>query len=143
VDWKQECEREIHSEKAFACLPPDDVVHLLLEMMENTMEAASGPEGWDMLSPKKWEVHCSDALCRLCITIREEQFVSLSSEEKEAADFFVRWAGCCMHKELNTAKGRNAKMRAWWEQNGIDGPVLLMNKDNAAATLGGSSAAKE
>ncbi|KAJ8586433.1 hypothetical protein M405DRAFT_908639, partial [Rhizopogon salebrosus TDB-379] len=142
VDWKQECEREIRGEKALACLPPDDVIRLLLETMENAMEAAGGPQGWDMLSPDKRQVHCIEANRQLRITIGEEQFASLSSAEKETVDFFV-WAGCCMHKELNAAKGGNTRMRAWWEQNGVDGPVLLMNKDNTAAASGGSSVAKE
>ena len=39
-----------------------------------------------------------------------------------------------MHKELNAVKGGNSRMHAWWGKNGIEGPVLLMNKDNAAAT---------
>ena len=33
-------------------------------------------------------------------------------------------------------------MMAYWEKEGLQGPVKLMNKDNAAAASGGSSAAK-
>ncbi|KAG1751721.1 hypothetical protein EDB19DRAFT_1893106 [Suillus lakei] len=110
-------------EKALTCLPPADVVHLLSEMMEN-------------------QLHSSKAICQLHMTFGEKEFASLSSAEKEAVDFFV-WAGCCMHKELNAAKGGNTRMRAWWEQNGVDGPVLLMNKDNVAVASAGSSVAKD
>jgi len=38
-----------------------------------------------------------------------------------------------MHKELNAVKGGNAAMTAWWKDNNIDGPIILMNRDNAAA----------
>ncbi|KAG1846434.1 hypothetical protein F4604DRAFT_1884162 [Suillus subluteus] len=122
AEWKRECKREVRGKKALARLPPADVVRLLSEMMEN--------------------LHSSEVVCQLRMTLGEEQFTSLSSAEKEAVDFFV-WAGCCMHKELNAAKGGNTRMRAWWEQNSVDGPVLLMNKDNVAVASGGSSAAKD
>ncbi|KIJ63694.1 hypothetical protein HYDPIDRAFT_168196 [Hydnomerulius pinastri MD-312] len=55
--------------------------------------------------------------------------------------FFV-WVGCCMHKELNAVKGGDKCMTAWWDKNGIDGPLLLMNQDNTAAASGGSSDAR-
>ncbi|KAG2031188.1 hypothetical protein BDR03DRAFT_936433 [Suillus americanus] len=61
---------------------------------------------------------------------QEEQFDSLPQSKKDDIDFFV-WAGCCMHKELNTAKGGNSRSG------------LLMNKDNIAASSAGSSTAKQ
>ncbi|KAG1722699.1 hypothetical protein EDB19DRAFT_1834886 [Suillus lakei] len=127
---------------ALTCLPLADVIHLLSEMMENVIETVGGYQRWDLLSPDKRQLHSSKAIRQLCMTFGEKEFASLSSAEKEAMDFFV-WAGCCMHKELNAAKGGNTRMRAWWEQNGVDGPVLLMNKDNAAAASAGSSVAKD
>jgi hypothetical protein len=45
-----------------------------------------------------------------------------------------------MHKELNSVKGGNVKMMAWWGENKIAGPVKLMNRDNAAAATAGGSA---
>ncbi|KIK35064.1 hypothetical protein CY34DRAFT_26709 [Suillus luteus UH-Slu-Lm8-n1] len=142
AEWKRECEREVRGEKALACLPPADVVRLLSEMMENVIETAGGYQQWDLLSLDERQLHSSKAIRQLRMTFGEKEFASLSSAEKEAVDFFV-WAGCCMHKELNAAKGGNTRMRAWWEQNGVDGPVLLMNKDNAAAASAGSSVAKD
>jgi hypothetical protein len=47
-----------------------------------------------------------------------------------------------MHKELNSMKGGNASLMAFWEKAGIQGPMPLMNRDNAAASALGSSAAK-
>ncbi|KAG1818074.1 uncharacterized protein BJ212DRAFT_1298923 [Suillus subaureus] len=142
AEWKQECKQEVHGEKALTCLPLADVIHLLSEMMENVIETVGGYQQWDLLSPDEWQLHSSKAIHQLCMTFGEKEFASLSSAEKEAVDFFV-WAGCCMHKELNVAKGGNTRMQAWWEQNGVDSPVLLMNKDNAAAASAGSSVAKD
>ncbi|KIK96708.1 hypothetical protein PAXRUDRAFT_137914, partial [Paxillus rubicundulus Ve08.2h10] len=59
------------------------------------------------------------------------QHLPEDSEERRAAEFLVR-AGCCMHKQLNSVKGRNAAMVDSWEENGFERPILLANKDNAA-----------
>ncbi|KAG1805530.1 uncharacterized protein BJ212DRAFT_1303991 [Suillus subaureus] len=97
---------------------------------------------WDLLSPDEWQLHSNKAIHQLHMTFGEKEFASLSSAKKEAMDLFM-WAGYCMHKELNVAKGGNTRMQAWWEQNSVDGPVLLMNKDNVAAASVGSSVAKD
>ena len=37
-----------------------------------------------------------------------------------------------MHKDLNCVKGENAEIMSWWGKNGVPGPILLANKNNAA-----------
>jgi hypothetical protein len=56
---------------------------------------------------------------------------NLPATEKCLLDFYL-WAGCGMHKDLNCVKGGNAAMQRWWADNGVSGPFLLANKDNAA-----------
>ena len=42
-----------------------------------------------------------------------------------------------MHKEMNTVKGGNAQMMAWWLENKLEGPIKLHNQDNVVVvTLG-------
>jgi len=48
-----------------------------------------------------------------------------------------------MHKELNSCKGGNSSMMAWWAEAGLEGPVKLMNRDNTAAAAEGSLAAQK
>ena len=55
----------------------------------------------------------------------------LRSAEKWDLNLFV-WAGCSMHKDLNSVKGGNKAMMSWWSENGETGPVRLANRDNAA-----------
>lgn len=57
--------------------------------------------------------------------------------EKASIDLFVH-AGCCMHKELNTVKGSNTWMTAYWAKVGVQGLVLLMNKANGPAAEAGT-----
>lgn len=46
-----------------------------------------------------------------------------------------------MHKEMNSVKGGNAALVAWWVEAGLLGPMKLMNKDNVAAAAAGPSQA--
>lgn len=47
-----------------------------------------------------------------------------------------------MHKEMNTIKWGNTYLKIYWIDIGADGPMKLMNRDNAAAAaLGGQAAA--
>lgn len=48
-----------------------------------------------------------------------------------------------MHKEMNSVKGGNAAMAAWWEEAGLRGPMKLMNKANAAAAATGAGQARD
>ncbi|KAG2742424.1 hypothetical protein P692DRAFT_201809737, partial [Suillus brevipes Sb2] len=134
--------REVRGERALATLPPDGVVHLLWEMTESLVNEAGGIDGWDRLGVDEQQRCYSNAHHNLLAQIGQEQFDSLPQSKKDDIDFFV-WAGCCMHKELNAAKGGNSRMRAWWIDNSVEGPVLLMNKDNVAASSAGSSTAKQ
>jgi len=93
---------------------------------------AGGLSAWEALSVGERHTRSQVALQTLHHQIGEQRFASLSDAEKGATDFFV-WAGCCMHKELNAVKGGNAAMTAWWQDNNIDGPIILMNRDNTAA----------
>ena len=47
-----------------------------------------------------------------------------------------------MHKELNAFKGGNTRMMAFWVAEGLEPPILLMNRDNDAAASAGNSAAQ-
>ena len=47
-----------------------------------------------------------------------------------------------MHKEMNSVKGGNTAMEAYWEGAGLTGPTKLMNHNNAAAAAGPSQVRK-
>ncbi|KIJ34068.1 hypothetical protein M422DRAFT_263860 [Sphaerobolus stellatus SS14] len=100
------------------------------------MAKAGSHEAWNTLLPDaKAELH-STAYLEVCEELGETEFQNLSLHERELASFFA-WAGFCMHKELNTVKGGYTAMSKHWEMIGIDGPIMLPNKDAAAAITGG------
>ncbi|KAF8814047.1 hypothetical protein BYT27DRAFT_7206409 [Phlegmacium glaucopus] len=59
----------------------------------------------------------------------KEAFEKLSDEEKRHLRLFI-WAGCGCHKDLNTVRGGYLAIMGWWKENGLEGPVLLANRDN-------------
>jgi hypothetical protein len=77
----------------------------------------------------------------LVIELGKESFEKLSDDEKRTLKLFI-WVGCGCHKDLNTVRGGNNSMMAWWKENNIPGPILLANRDNAAV-LNAESAGDE
>ncbi|KAH7890481.1 hypothetical protein F5I97DRAFT_1973003 [Phlebopus sp. FC_14] len=126
IEWKKACEREIQGERALACLPSEDITEYTWKTMEKLIEEAGGLKGWEALPKDEQQKRTETARHMLHHKIGVERFASLSPAEQEATDFFV-WAGCCMHKELNA-------------MNGVELPIILMNRDNTAAAASGVSA---
>ena len=100
-----------------------------------------GPDVWDTVLDDEQQARIQQAACTtLCRELGEKVFEKLSVEEQRTADFYV-WAGCCMHKELNSVKGATNAMTSFWGSRSITGPRKLLNKDNLAAVMAGTSEA--
>ncbi|KAF9237833.1 hypothetical protein BU15DRAFT_62857 [Melanogaster broomeanus] len=113
LEWKQTCEREVCGERALATLPPDDITAYAWKMMQGILQDAGGPEGWEALAVEEQNRRLQHARCTLYHEIGE----------------------------LNAVKGADVAMTAWWQANGIEPPILLMNHDNTATASSGSSTA--
>jgi hypothetical protein len=137
---KEAYERESRGETELLSMDVVQLLPILLEVGQRMVEHAGGPDAWDSLSKEDQEARHQESYRELCREVGSKQFESLSSEEKRSVDLFL-WAGCCMHKELNSVKGGNVRMIAWWGDNHIQGPIKLMNRDNAAAASAGGTAA--
>ena len=70
-------------------------------------------------------------LAKLTTYIGKDAFEKLSDKEKALFKLFV-WVGCGCHKDLNTVLGGYMYLSKFWSENGLQGPVLLPNKFNAA-----------
>ncbi len=102
------------------------------EMASKQMvQEAGGSANWDKLSDIEKAERQAKMMEKLVIELGKESFAMLSDDEKRALKLFI-WAGCGCHKDLNTVRGGNAAMMAWWGANGVPPPVLLANRDNAA-----------
>ena len=67
---------------------------------------------------------------RLTVHLGKEALAAMLEQDHRELMLFI-WAGCSMHKELNSVKYTN-KMMGWWIENNTPGSVLLANGDNAA-----------
>ncbi|GLB36791.1 hypothetical protein LshimejAT787_0310830 [Lyophyllum shimeji] len=138
---KDAYERERRGEKIVESMDLAEMLPILCQASTNAMTTAGGPDAWNELSEEEQEALNLKAYHDLCTILGKKDYDSMSDTDKRTVDFFV-WAGCCMHKELNSVKGGNVRMIAWWAENNITGPIKLMNRDNAAASRIGDSAAK-
>ena len=111
---------------------PATELHLLL-VAENMkkVDNAGGSDAWNALSEEEKRELNDDMMSDLTHTLGEEVYEALPEAEKRDLNLFV-WAGCSMHKDLNSVKGGNKAMMSWWSENGETGPVRLANRDNAA-----------
>ncbi|KIM83529.1 hypothetical protein PILCRDRAFT_87981 [Piloderma croceum F 1598] len=116
-------------------------VNLLPILVEEALQKvadAGGTNAWVMLLEKE-KADCEAVVYqKICFCFGQAAYDALTKKEKKKE----KKEGCCMHKELNSMKGGNASLMAFWKKDGIQGPMPLMNHDNVAAFALGSSAAK-
>src|SRR6266487_2756163 len=98
---------------------------------EEMIKCAGGTAKWEKLSELEQAEHQAKMMEKLVIELGADAYQRLSNPEKCMLSLFI-WAGCGCHKDLNSVRGGNASMMAWWDANGEKGPVLLANRDNAA-----------
>ncbi|KAJ7093335.1 hypothetical protein B0H15DRAFT_776748, partial [Mycena belliarum] len=92
---------------------------------------AGGEEAWNALAPAEQANRDAKLMNDIVTVLGKEEYDMLAPEERRALDLFI-WGGCCMHKDLNSFRGGNGEMMLEWPKLGLEGPVLLANKHNAA-----------
>lgn len=141
-EMKRQYDREVRGERALLMASPTELLILICQLHAEKIVLVGGDEKWNALPVDEQCRHDSELHRELCLRYGEKAFTELTPEQQQEADFFV-WAGCCMHKDLNSHKGGNACLVTFWEKNNLTGPIILMNKDNTAASALGTSAAKD
>ncbi|KAJ3873936.1 hypothetical protein F5051DRAFT_443773 [Lentinula edodes] len=92
------------------------------------INAAGGPAAWDALSETEKICQNDETYHEVLRHFGEEDFQKLSSEQQAEIE--------------NAHKGATARMAQYWEENHKTPPILLMNKDNAAAAESGNASEK-
>ncbi|KAJ7192519.1 hypothetical protein GGX14DRAFT_578084 [Mycena pura] len=130
------------SERALLCQTVPRLLDVIYEITDTKIRAAGGMAAWDALAAEERDHRNSTLYAELCQKFGQAEFDKLSKGERDEADFF-HCGGCFMHKDLNAHKGGVESMMAAWLKHGFEQPILLMNKDNAAAANSGSAVARE
>ncbi|KAJ7192551.1 hypothetical protein GGX14DRAFT_379991, partial [Mycena pura] len=140
---KKRMDREMRGERALLCQIVPRLLDVIYEITDTKIQAAGGMAAWDALAAEERDRRNSTLYAdRLCQKFGQAEFDKLSKGERDEADFF-HCGGCFMHKDLNAHKGGVESMMAAWLKHGFKQPILLMNKDNAAAANSGSVVARE
>jgi len=96
---------------------------------EDMIKAAGGKPKWEKLSDGAKSVKQAAMMEKIIGELGKKEFAKLPEDERRFLRLFI-WAGCGCHKDLNTIRGGYAAMMNWWEEQGLEGPVLLANREN-------------
>jgi len=110
-------------------MPMDEIVQLFQKAESDMIEVAGGQQKWAALSDNAQAEEQAVMLEEVVAELGKEAFDNLSDDEKQIFRLFI-WAGCGCHKDLNTVKGGYMAMMRFWKERGLEGPVLLANRDN-------------
>ncbi|KAF8221754.1 hypothetical protein L208DRAFT_1529449 [Tricholoma matsutake] len=104
---KEAYEHEGRGEDELLSMSMVELMPILLKVGQRTVECAGGPDLWNTLSKEEQDACMHESCQVLYREYGQKQFETLSEDKKCSMDLFL-WAGCCMHKELNSVKGKNA-----------------------------------
>ncbi|KAG2037870.1 hypothetical protein BDR03DRAFT_933868 [Suillus americanus] len=111
-------------------------------LQRSLVEQHGGLNMWNALSLHEHDAHKLLLKQDLAEKVGNRIVGGLPDDEWRAAKFLVQ-AGCCMHKDIHSVKGRNMVMMDSWELNGFKCPMLLANKNNTTTLQQPSEAVTE
>jgi len=102
---KQAYDREHRGETEILAMNIVELLPILVQVSQQAVTRAGGPDAWESLSKEQQAALHQESYQDICCELGWRQFETLSEDEKRTVDLFL-WAGCCMHKELNSVKGQ-------------------------------------
>ncbi|KAI0746796.1 hypothetical protein C8Q80DRAFT_1220070 [Daedaleopsis nitida] len=146
--WKTEDDRTMRGEEAYdqtirgeqapSDVPIAELVLMIADTTASAIEEAGGSDAWRLLSVEARDAREAEIKKQVVKKLGEQVYEALPSDERAVVDLFIH-GGCTVHKELNAIKGGMTRLTQFWTSAGLTPPVLLMNRDNAAAASAGSS----
>src|SRR6266446_752069 len=98
---------------------------------QEMLKGIGGETAWNELDETAQKELKSEMLQKLTADLGKVAFENLSDQEKAIFKLFI-WVGCGCHKDLNTVLGGYTALTKFWKENGLEPPILLPNKFNAA-----------
>ncbi|KAJ7196140.1 hypothetical protein GGX14DRAFT_526945 [Mycena pura] len=131
IEWKKEVSRILLGWDEIHAMDPAEILVIVSDICVQNVAEAGGEDAWKALPDTEKDTLAKSSMDALALHLGQAAFEKLSEEEKREIDLFF-WAGCSMHKELNSCKAFTDGMESYYIANDIEGPVLLANKDNDA-----------
>ena len=109
----------MHGQEALLSASLAKIIPLLWKEIKQNITEIGSKASWEALLLNDWGCHEVTADKQLCVKLGENKLDVLTLEKWWYASLFI-WKGCCMHKEMNSVKGDNAQMMAWWSKNNLE-----------------------
>ncbi|KAF9009735.1 hypothetical protein BDZ89DRAFT_1024791 [Hymenopellis radicata] len=141
MEKRDKVDLELRGEAVLKKLGGPELVQFVAELTQESIQLAGGITAWEALSNEEQTRRSEKVETAMILRVGKEAFDKLPPEEQKDSRRFV-WGGCAMHKEVNAAKGAFAALAITWPENDHVGPIVLFNKDNAAAAKGSDPSLK-
>ncbi|KAJ7085171.1 hypothetical protein B0H15DRAFT_847342, partial [Mycena belliarum] len=128
---KHDASIEVLGEAAIGAKSLSELVLYLGAWNAKKVAEAGGIDAWEALSALEQAERDAKLMKEVVVALGKEAYDALAPDDRRKLDLFI-WAGCCMHKDLNSFKGGNTEMMLGWEQIAATPPIILANKGNAA-----------
>ncbi|KAI5900009.1 uncharacterized protein SCHCODRAFT_02485539 [Schizophyllum commune H4-8] len=134
--WKLEMTKVLLGYDKLRQMSPESAFCIIIPHARAMLLDVGGQDAWEALSDAVRAEKESVFMRSAAEEVGEQVYEGLDGGEKKKLSLFL-FSGCCMHKELNSVKGGDTRMRAYYSGHPeIVPPVLLVNKDNAAVLAG-------
>ena len=118
--------------------PSEEVEEVMTTKFLEALSGVGGWEGWEKLSQEDQRQFLGRLVEDTHCHFGELDLAKLPEPERRIELLFaLSW--CAMHKELNTFKAGAVYLARFWRENGLDGPVKLLSREQEElAATGGS-----
>ncbi|TEB17434.1 hypothetical protein FA13DRAFT_1650221 [Coprinellus micaceus] len=136
--WKVDSKKILRGKAIWSEGADAEGIALLAKAGREAIDALGGLEAFNGMSREEQEKIDEETVRTVWKSIGGKAWDEMTMEERETAGRFV-YAGCCMHKELNSVKGGDKALRAYWATvPEAERPVKLMNSGLTVAAKAGA-----
>lgn len=118
-------------EESLLSMTVGELVAYLSAWNQKKVAEVGGIDDWNKLCKDEQVKRDKSMMKEIVQTLGKEEYDLLSPMDRRDLDLFI-WAGCCMHKDQNSFRCGAAEMMLAWQALGVQPPILLANKSNAA-----------
>ena len=127
-DRKREAVVMFHGREAMLMKPSEEVEKVLIEKFMELLNEVGGWLVWEKL-PLEDQVPILEHLVKdTRHHFGELDLAALPERERRLKLLFTR-SWCAMHKDLNTFKAGAVRLASFWKEEGLDGPVPLLSRE--------------
>ena len=127
-NYKLLCDYQLRGAEAMKSKSEEEIKEVVEEKFANILAEVGDWNGWETRSKEERENLLERLIDEVTVHFGKLAFTELPEQLQRIAGLW-RWSGCCMHKDLNTFKGGAAKLSAFWNEAGLEGPVKLLSRE--------------